>query len=68
MLTPVVHSHELPVGAFLPCNITYQAHETPLAGVVATDSADSTRGWIERLFASVSYRMAPLQRAVAEAP
>ncbi|VXC45562.1 ATP-dependent carboxylate-amine ligase domain-containing protein [Burkholderia sp. 8Y] len=62
----VVHWHELAVGAPLPRHITYQAHETPLAGVVATGSADCTRAWIERLFASVSQRTLPLQRASAE--
>ncbi|WP_248320568.1 acetyl-CoA carboxylase biotin carboxylase subunit family protein [Caballeronia sp. Sq4a] len=43
----VVHWHELPFGATLPRNITYQAHETPLAGVIATDCASHTRDWIE---------------------
>jgi hypothetical protein len=59
----IVHWHELEVGADLPRNITYQAHEVPLAGVVATPSAALTHAWIERLFGSVSSRTSRLANA-----
>jgi hypothetical protein len=54
----IIHWHELPVGTRLPRHISYQAHEAPLAGVVATGNAARTRAWIERLFASVFYSTA----------
>ncbi|SKC86043.1 hypothetical protein SAMN05445504_4671 [Burkholderia sp. CF099] len=64
--TSVVHWHELDMGASLPAHITYQAHEVPLAGVVATTSADITREWIRTLFETVSYRTPVLPRDFAE--
>ncbi|WP_321800774.1 ATP-grasp domain-containing protein [Caballeronia sp. J97] len=57
----VVHWHELDIGAPLVRDITYQSHEVPLAGVVATRCAEDTRAWIERLFRSASYPFETLQ-------
>ncbi|MFM0441086.1 ATP-grasp domain-containing protein [Paraburkholderia strydomiana] len=41
---------ELPTGAPLARRITYSAHETPLAGIVAHDRWQGTRDWIASLF------------------
>jgi hypothetical protein len=46
--------NELETGRPLASNVTYSAHETPLAGIVATPSPEETRQWMERLFASAS--------------
>jgi hypothetical protein len=52
----VVAWNELALGTPLRSNVTYSAHEAPLAGIVATQSAESTRSWIEALFAAASVR------------
>ncbi|WP_265306072.1 ATP-grasp domain-containing protein [Verminephrobacter eiseniae] len=52
--TAVLRWNELAIGTALPTGITYQAHEVPLAGVIATASADETRGWFESLFESIT--------------
>ncbi|NML33061.1 ATP-grasp domain-containing protein [Paraburkholderia antibiotica] len=62
----MVHWHELEQGAVLKRHITYQAHEVPLAGVVVTTSAQTTRAWMKTLFDSVSYRTTTLPRHAAE--
>jgi hypothetical protein len=54
--TSVVTWNELPLGAALRTNVTYSAHEAPLAGIVATTSHDATRMWIEALFSVASMR------------
>lgn len=41
---------ELPVGAPIARRITYSAHETPLAGIVAHERWQGTRDWIASLF------------------
>lgn len=46
--------NELEIGRAFASNVTYSAHETPLAGIIGTPSPDETRQWIERLFASAS--------------
>ncbi|MXN76784.1 ATP-grasp domain-containing protein [Burkholderia sp. 4701] len=48
--------NELEIGRAFASNVTYSAHETPLAGIIGTPSPDETRQWIERLFASASLR------------
>ncbi|WP_394824928.1 acetyl-CoA carboxylase biotin carboxylase subunit family protein [Pendulispora albinea] len=50
--------HELSIGKPLPTNITYSAHEAPLAGIVGTSSPAETRRWIVRLFQSLRMRTA----------
>jgi hypothetical protein len=50
----VVRWNELAIDAPLSVCITYQADEVPLAGIVATSSADQTRHWFETLFASLA--------------
>ncbi|MFF8392671.1 acetyl-CoA carboxylase biotin carboxylase subunit family protein [Streptomyces sp. NPDC016172] len=55
----VVAWHELPAGAPLPDHITYQAGETVLAGIVASDTPEDTRNWIVDLFDSLSIRTRP---------
>lgn len=63
----VLRWNELKTGAPLPENITYQAHEVPLAGIIATTSAAETHEWFERLFAAVRLRRpadSELQQAV----
>ncbi|SAK99990.1 ATP-grasp domain-containing protein [Caballeronia ptereochthonis] len=62
----IVHWHELSAGAPLAANITYQAHEVPLAGVIATTRAEKTREWMEGLFESVSYSNVTLPCVGAE--
>ncbi|SAK72100.1 ATP-dependent carboxylate-amine ligase domain-containing protein [Caballeronia catudaia] len=62
----VIHWHELKTGASLPSHVTYQAHEVPLAGVIATTGAEKTREWIDRLFASVSCKTEILSCVAAE--
>lgn len=52
----VLRWNELETGAPLPENITYQAHEVPLAGLIATASAAETHKWFDCLFAAVSLR------------
>ncbi|MFG2585862.1 ATP-grasp domain-containing protein [Streptomyces malaysiensis] len=55
----VVAWNELPSGAPLPDHITYQAGETVLAGIVASDSPENTREWIVELFGSLLVRTRP---------
>jgi hypothetical protein len=52
---------ELEPGAALKSSVTYSAHETPLAGIVATASPEDTRRWIEALFSAVSIRTAGVE-------
>lgn len=52
----IITWHELPVGAPMPDHITYGAHETALAGIVATNSPEQTRRWMARLFESLTLR------------
>ena len=52
----VLRWNELEIGASLPGTITYQAHEVPLAGIIATASAEETHRWLASLFATVSLR------------
>lgn len=52
----VLRWNELETGAPLPGTITYQAHEVPLAGIIATASAEETHRWLASLFAAVSLR------------
>ncbi|WP_394830050.1 ATP-grasp domain-containing protein [Pendulispora rubella] len=54
----VVTWNELPLGKALPKDVTYSAHEAPLAGMVATSSPAETRRWIVRLFQSLRMRTA----------
>ncbi|MFI5782000.1 acetyl-CoA carboxylase biotin carboxylase subunit family protein [Nocardia sp. NPDC051570] len=57
----VVAWNELPCGAPLPDHITYQAGETVLAGIVASNTSEDTRDWIVDLFDSLSVRTAAEQ-------
>jgi hypothetical protein len=52
----VVTWNELAVGTNLRRDITYSAHEAPLAGIVVTHSPEATREWIEALFARARIR------------
>ncbi|RKP46044.1 ATP-grasp domain-containing protein [Trinickia fusca] len=49
--------NELEVGRALASNVTYSAHEAPLAGIIGTRSPEETRLWIELLFASAALRV-----------
>ena len=55
----VVSWNELPPTTTLRSHVTYSAHEAPLAGIVATQSPDDTRLWMESLFASARLRLDP---------
>lgn len=50
---------ELPAGAALPRRVTYSANEAPLAGIVAHDSWQETRDWIDALFAAAAASREP---------
>jgi len=53
----VVRWNELQPGTPLPRTITYQAHEVPLAGIIATPGAEESRRWMEDLFRTLgTYR------------
>ncbi|MEU2872570.1 ATP-grasp domain-containing protein [Streptomyces olivoreticuli] len=62
----VVTWHELPSGAPLPDHITYQAGETVLAGIVASDTPEETQGWMAGLFDSLSVRTRPAAPSIPE--
>ena len=62
----VVAWNELPSGAPLPDHITYQAGETVLAGIVASDTAEETRDWMADLFDSLAVRTRPAAPSGAE--
>ncbi|MCC3768713.1 acetyl-CoA carboxylase biotin carboxylase subunit family protein [Streptomyces sp. UNOC14_S4] len=64
----VVTWHELPSGAPLPDHITYQAGETVLAGIAASDTPEETRDWMAGLFASLSVRTGPAATSAPEVP
>jgi hypothetical protein len=53
----VVTWNELEMGAALRRNVTYSAHEAPLAGIVATRSHAATRAWIEGLFGAATLQI-----------
>ncbi len=59
----VVTWNELQIGTAFRSNVTYSAHEAPLAGIVATGGHAATRAWIEGLFASASLRVADADTA-----
>uniref|UniRef100_A0AAU2VAT8 ATP-grasp domain-containing protein n=1 Tax=Streptomyces sp. NBC_00003 TaxID=2903608 RepID=A0AAU2VAT8_9ACTN len=62
----VVTWHELPSGAPLPDHITYQAGETVLAGIVASDTSEDTRDWMVDLFDALSIRTRPAAPTITE--
>ncbi|WP_410539989.1 acetyl-CoA carboxylase biotin carboxylase subunit family protein [Streptomyces sp. KL2] len=62
----VVAWNELPRGGLLPDHITYQAGETVLAGIIATDTPEDTRDWIVEMFDSLSVRTRPAVPATPE--
>ncbi|CAM3734562.1 ATP-grasp domain-containing protein [Paracidovorax anthurii] len=51
----VLRWNELRAGAMLPEAITYQAHEVPLAGIIATATPAQTQAWMESLFAALRW-------------
>jgi hypothetical protein len=55
--TQVIAWNELQSGTPFRTDVTYSAHEAPLAGIVATDSPDDTRSFIEQLFETASLRI-----------
>lgn len=64
--THAVTWNELPAGAPLPDHITYQAGETVLAGIVASDTPEDTREWIVDLFDSLTVRTRPAVPTIPE--
>ncbi|WP_399082055.1 acetyl-CoA carboxylase biotin carboxylase subunit family protein [Streptomyces sp. BBFR2] len=62
----VVAWNELQSGARLPDHITYQAGETVLAGIVASNTPEETRDWIVDLFNSLTVRTRPAAPTPAE--
>jgi hypothetical protein len=63
----VLRWNELGRHAPLSNHITYQAQEVPLAGVIATASAEQTCAWITAFFNSAKYRSVISPNAVEEA-
>jgi len=55
--TQVIAWNELQSGTPFRTDVTYSAHEAPLAGIVATDSPEETRSFIEELFETASLRI-----------